>query len=120
MEVYWQLDGVAMVGTVVRPDGDGPFLSIVMVAGSGPTDRDWCSPLLPGANGIASLFTEAFADAGYASIHDDTRASGLPTMENVPKLSMQSHLDELTATVQTLTALDWVGAATIVGLGNSE
>ncbi|WP_345764012.1 alpha/beta hydrolase family protein [Diaminobutyricibacter sp. McL0608] len=124
VDVSWELDGIRMEGTVVRPDGDGPFPAVVLVAGSGPTDRDWCSPMLPGSNGSGRLFAEAFADAGMASIRYDKRASGPHVMENVPKLigklSMQSHLDELVAAVTALTEQDFVDASRIVGLGNSE
>ena len=110
LDVSWQLDGILMEGTVVRPDGDGPFPAVVLVAGSGPTDRDWCSPLLPGSNGSGRLFADALAGAGIASIRYDKRASGPHAMENVMKLigtmSMQSHLDELVAAVQVLAGLD--------------
>ena len=113
-----------MEGTVVRPDGDGPFPAVVFVAGSGPTDRDWCSPLLPGANGSGRLLAEAFALAGIASLRYDKRASGPHVMENLPKLtgtmSMRSHLDELVAAVLALVAQDFVDASRIAGLGNSE
>lgn len=123
-DVSWQLDGITMEGTLVQPDGDGQFPAVVLVAGSGPTDRDWCSPLLPGRNGSARLFAEAFADAGIASVRYDKRASGPHAMENLPgligKISMQSHLDELVAAVQQLAAQDFVDASRIVGLGNSE
>ena len=123
-EVSWQLDGITMYGTIARPDGDGPFPAVVLVAGSGPTDRDWCSPLLPGANGSGRLFAEAFADAGIASLRYDKRASGPHAVQNVTKLigrmSMRSHLDELVAAVGVLAAQDFVDAFRIVGLGNSE
>lgn len=124
VEVSWQLDGITMGGTVVRPDGEGRFPAVVLVAGSGPTDRDWCSPLLPGSNGSGRLFAEAFALAGIASLRYDKRASGPHVMENVTKLvgklSMQSHLDELVAAVQVLSRLDFVDSSRIIGLGNSE
>ena len=120
----WELDGITMEGTVVRPDGGGNFPAVVLVAGSGPTDRDWCSPLLPGSNGSGRLFAEAFAAAGIASLRYDKRVSGPHAMDHVPKfigsLSMQSHLDELAAGVGVLTGLDFVDASRIVGLGNSE
>lgn len=123
-EVSWELDGIAMHGTFVRPDGAGPFPAVVLVAGSGPTDRDWCSPLLPGSNGSARLLADAFAAAGIASLRYDKRASGPHAAENVPKLigklSMQSHLDELAAAVDVLAAQDHVDPSRIVGLGNSE
>ncbi|MGA7204126.1 MAG: alpha/beta fold hydrolase [Specibacter sp.] len=124
IDVSWQLDDITMAGTIVRPDGDGPFPAVVMVAGSGPTDRDWCSPMLPGSNGSARLFAEAFAHAGIASLRYDKRASGPHAMDNVMKLfgkvSMQSHLDELVAAVQALAGQDFVDPTKIVGLGNSE
>jgi dienelactone hydrolase len=124
VDVSWQLDGITMEGTVIRPDGEGSFPAVVLVAGSGPTDRDWCSPLLPGTNGSGRLFAEAFACAGIASLRYDKRASGPHAMENLPKLigkmSMQSHLDELVAAVHVLSELDFVDSGKIVGLGNSE
>ncbi|WP_288025399.1 alpha/beta fold hydrolase, partial [Arthrobacter sp.] len=123
-DVSWELDGTTMEGTVVRPDGEGTFPAVVLVAGSGPTDRDWCSPLLPGSNGSGRLFAEALAGAGIASLRYDKRASGPHVMDNVSKLigslSMQSHLDELTAAVRVLSGLDVVDTSRIVGFGNSE
>ncbi|WP_026554556.1 alpha/beta hydrolase [Arthrobacter sp. 35W] len=124
IDVSWDLDGITMEGTVVRPDGDGPFPAVVLVAGSGPTDRDWCSPLLPGTNGSGRLFAEDFARSGIASLRYDKRASGPHAMENFPKfigkMSMRSHLEELVAAVQMLAGLDFVDPSRIVGLGNSE
>jgi len=127
IEVSWVLDDIAMSGTVVRPDGGsgaGPFPAVVMVAGSGPTDRDWCSPLLPGANGSGKLLAEALADAGIASLRYDKRASGPHAVENATKLmgrmSMASHLDELVAATDCLAGQSFVDAKRIVGLGNSE
>ena len=123
-EVSWQLDGITMEGTLLRPEGEGPFPGVVLVAGSGPTDRDWCSPMLPGSNGSGRLFAEALAGAGIASLRYDKRASGPHAMENVPKLigklSMQSHLDELVSAVQVLAGQDFVDPARIAGFGNSE
>lgn len=123
-EVSWQLDGITMYGTVVRPEGDGRFPAVVLVAGSGPTDRDWCSPLLPGSNGSGRLLAEALAEAGIASLRYDKRASGPHVAENIErligKLSMRSHLDELVAAVGVLAAQDFADPSRIVGLGNSE
>ncbi len=64
LEVNWPMGETTVYGTVVKPSGPGPFPAVVMVAGSGPTDRDWNSPLLPGTNGSARLLAEALAQAG--------------------------------------------------------
>lgn len=123
-EMTWQLDEITMHGTFIRPGGEGRYPAVVLVAGSGPTDRDWCSPLLPGANGSARLLAAAFAEAGIASLRYDKRASGPYAAENLPRmighLSMASHLDELAAAVAALTRDSCVDASRIVGLGNSE
>jgi len=123
-EIKWHLDGIEMAGTVTYPEGDGIFPAIIFVAGSGPTDRDWCSPLLPGSNGSARLLAEAFAEAGIASLRYDKRVSGPNGMANAQKLfgklSMQSHLDELVAAIRALSVLEFVDPTRIVGFGNSE
>src|SRR5215831_7897922 len=122
-EVTWQLGETSVYGTA-WPVGPGPFPAIVMVAGSGPTDRDWNSPLLPGSNGSARLIAEALAAAGIASLRYDKRASGPHVRENMQtltgKMSMQSHVDELTGAVQALAGQAFVRDEKIFGLGNSE
>ena len=123
-EISWPLDATTIDGTVVRPSGAGPFPAVVMVAGSGPTDRDWNSPLLPGPNGSARLLAEALAQAGIASLRYDKRASGPRARENmqvlVGKMSMQSHLDELVSAVRTLASQPYVRDDRIFALANSE
>ncbi|MCL2482084.1 MAG: alpha/beta hydrolase [Propionibacteriaceae bacterium] len=123
-EVSWQLDGITMEGTVTGPDSGGPVPGVVLVAGSGPTDRNWCSPLLAGANGAGQQFAEAFAAAGIASMRYDKRASGPHVMDNVPtlmgKISMRSHLEELAGAVHAFVGTGLVDPSRIIGLGNSE
>lgn len=123
-EVTWQLGGTSVYGTLVRPVGPGPFPAVVMVAGSGPTDRDWNSPLLPGSNGSAHLLAEALAQAGVASLRYDKRVSGPHARENVPlligKLSMQSHVDEFAGAVRTVASQEYVRSDRIFALANSE
>src|SRR3712207_8583889 len=52
--VSWMLDGITIDATLTRPRGESPFTAVVIVAGSGPTDRNWNTPLLPGSNGSRS------------------------------------------------------------------
>ncbi len=124
LEVNWQLDSTTMYGTMVRPSGPGPFPAVVMVAGSGPTDRDWNSPLLPGTNGSARLLAEALARAGIASLRYDKRASGPHARENISlligKLSMQSHVEELAGAVRTMASQAYTRSDRIFALANSE
>lgn len=124
LEVSWPLGPTTVYGTVVMPEGAGPFPGVVLVAGSGPTDRDWNSPLLPGVNGSARLLAEALGRAGFASLRYDKRASGPHVRETIPLLigaiTMQSHLDELAGALRTLTGQPRIRRERIFALGNSE
>ena len=123
-EVQWSMGSTTVYGTMVKPAGSGPFPAVVMAAGSGPTDRDWNSPLLPGHNGSARLLAEALADAGITSLRYDKRASGPHAMDNMRvlagSLSMQSHREEFTGAVHLLASMPDIRVGEIFGLGNSE
>ena len=79
-----------------------------MLAGSGPTDRNWCSPLLPGSNGTAKILAEALARRGYVTLRYDKLGSGPHVRENLPKFAgkvgMKTFKEELAGGVETLVA----------------
>jgi hypothetical protein len=124
LEVSWPLGPTTIYATVVKPDGAGQFPGVVLVAGSGPTDRDWNSPLLPGVNGSGRLLAEALGRAGFASLRYDKRASGPHVRETIPFLigaiTMQSHVDELGGAVRILSEQQGVRHDRIFACGNSE
>ena len=124
---YLPLGSTTVYGTLARPSGSsrsGPFPAVVMVAGSGPTDRDWNSPLLPGTHGSARLLAETLAQAGIASLRYDKRATGPHMGENMPtligKMSMQSHLDEPAGAVHTLAGQADIRKDKIFSLANVD
>jgi pimeloyl-ACP methyl ester carboxylesterase len=124
VQVAWALDSTTLYGTLLRPSRPGPAPAVVLVAGSGPTDRDWNSPLLPGTNGSARLIAESLETAGFASLRYDKRASGPHAQENmrflIGKLDMQSHVDEFAGAVRTLASDEFVRTDRIFALANSE
>ena len=123
-EVSWRMGATTVTGTLLKPDGSGPFPGVVTVAGSGPTDRDWNSPLLPGTNGSARLIAEALERSGFASLRYDKRVTGPHARENMQvlmgKVSMQSHVDELAAAVEMLAKHVYIRRDRIFALANSE
>jgi alpha-beta hydrolase superfamily lysophospholipase len=123
-EVAWDVDGISVRGTLTRPAGMGPHPGIVFVAGSGPTDRDWCSPLLSGTNCSGRLMAEALTHEGFMTLRYDKQASGPHAQENarrlVGRISMQSHLDELIGAVDTLRSDGDVDPARLFVLTSSE
>jgi len=123
-EVSWSVDDIDVHATLTIPTGAGPFPALIMVAGSGPTDRNWNSPLIPGANGSAALLAQALGKQGFVTLRYDKRASGPHARENVARLtgriSMQGHQDELTGGKRFLAERNDVDANRIFILGNSE
>ena len=123
-EVNWKVDGIPVYGTITCPKDEVTHSAIVFVAGSGPTDRDWCSPLLPGKNGSGKLLAETLASQGFLTLRYDKRASGPHVQENIPKMigkiSMQSHLEELSGAVETLISKKYANENNIFVLTNSE
>ncbi len=123
-EVEWLVDDIPVFGTLTRPKTEKPHSAVVFVAGSGPTDRDWCSPLLPGKNGSAKLLAAELAAKGMITLRYDKRASGPHVRENIPKMigkiSMQSHVDELSGAVKTLLAEGLTDPRNLFVLTNSE
>ena len=64
----------ALHGTLLLPaNASGPVPVALLIAGSGPTDRDGNSPLLPGKNNSLKLVAEALAQRGVASVRYDKR-----------------------------------------------
>ncbi len=123
-EVSWELDGARIEATLVRPAGAGPFPGVVFVAGSGPTDRNWNSPILPGTNGSAALLAGVLAAAGFASLRYDKRASGPRAQQNVAamagRVSMEGHRKELAGAIAQLAREPGIRSDRLFIVGNSE
>ncbi|MDD8014459.1 MAG: alpha/beta fold hydrolase [Acidobacteriota bacterium] len=123
-EVSWKMGDTLVAATITRPDDEAIHPAVVFVAGSGPTDRDWVSPLLYGKNGSARLLAEEFAKAGYVTIRYDKRIAGPNAQNNLPlmmgKISMEGHVDELAGAVDALIARPDVNPDKIFVLANSE
>ncbi len=108
------------------PERDGAVPCVVFFAGSGPTDRDWRSPLLPGTNGSGAQLALALQARGVGSIRFDKVGSGA----NMPKsaapddlkmldvLSLAHYVDEAEAAFDELAGRD--GPGKIFLLGHSE
>ncbi|GEM47490.1 alpha/beta hydrolase family protein [Deinococcus cellulosilyticus] len=67
--------GFDLKGTLQLPEGTGPFPVALIIAGSGPTDRDGNNPLA-GKNNSLKLLAEGLAQNGIASLRYDKRGIG--------------------------------------------
>ena len=71
-DVVFGSDGITLAGTLIVPDGSGPFPAAVLVSGSGPQDRD---ESLLGHKPFLVL-ADALARNGIATLRYDDRGVG--------------------------------------------
>jgi pimeloyl-ACP methyl ester carboxylesterase len=123
-EVAWNVQGITVYGTITAPKDKAAHSAVIFIAGSGPTDRNWCSPLIPGTNGSARLLAEALAGQGFITLRYDKLGSGPHVMEDLPKLigkvSMKYYIDELTGAIETIFAEKNFNKGNLFVLANSE
>lgn len=118
-DLTFEAAGIVIHGTLTRPAGDGPFPGVVVAAGSGPTDRDWKSPMLPGDNGSGELLGAALAERGIALLRYDKRGTGATGMPPAP-VKWGDYVAELDAGVAALAAKGFIDPAKLYVAGHSE
>lgn len=105
-----------LYGTLTMPEGDAPVPAVLIIAGSGPTDRDGNSKL-----GIRAapykLLAEALAAEGIASLRFDKRGVGesAPAMTAEADVRFETYIDDAVAWTQFLAAQKRVKCVVIVG-----
>ncbi|MDQ3369418.1 MAG: lysophospholipase [Myxococcota bacterium] len=109
-------------GTLVRPIATtgGPWPAIVLLAGSGPTDRDWRNPALPGTNGSGKLLAEELARRGAVVVRFDKSGSGKNAGPPVAEWTLDTYREEALAAIAVLSARPDVRADRVFVAGHSE
>lgn len=97
-----QVEGGMMSGQLEIPDGQGPFPLMVIIAGSGPTDRNGNSIALPGKNNSLKMLAEDLAKEGVATIRYDKRGVGknMSLAGKEEDLRFDHYIDDAAAWVQ--------------------
>lgn len=104
-------------GTLLRPAGHGPHPVALLIAGSGPTDRDGNSAALPGQNNSLKLLAEGLAERGIASLRYDKRgiAESAPAAPNEADLRFEHYAEDAAAWVQQLRDDERFTSVTVIG-----
>ncbi|WHY57527.1 alpha/beta hydrolase family protein [Peribacillus simplex] len=89
-------------GLLVTPKNEGPFPVMIIIAGSGPTDKDGNTIANPGKNNSLKMLAESLAEKGIASIRYDKRGIG-DNMQLAGKekdLRFEQYIDDAAAWAQ--------------------
>jgi pimeloyl-ACP methyl ester carboxylesterase len=109
-----------LYGTLLMPEGVQPVPAVLLLAGSGPTDRDGNSTM-PGVKpATLKLIADGLAAHGIASLRTDKRgiAKSAAAMTSEADLRFDTYVDDAIAWAKFLKAQSRVGCLFI--LGHSE
>ena len=104
-------------GTLLRPSAPARGPVVLLISGSGPTDRNGNSPLLPGANNSLKLLAEGLAAKGIASLRYDKRGIAASQAGAPPErdLRFETYIDDASAWITQLRADPRFTAVVVVG-----
>lgn len=116
-DVQLETPSGTVYGTLLLPGGAGPFPVAVLIAGSGPTDRDGNTTLIPGANNSLRLLAEGLAADGIASLRYDKRgiAASAAAGPNEADLRFDMYVEDAAAWVDEVRDDDRFSTVTIIG-----
>lgn len=93
-----------LAGSLMMPEGAAKGPVVLLIAGSGPTDRDGNSAGLPGANNSLLMVARGLADAGIASLRYDKRgiAASRAAATNEENMRFEQLIDDAAGWVKML------------------
>lgn len=107
-------------GTVVYPKTAGRWTGILLLAGSGPTDRDWNSTLIPTKNGSGALLATELAKHGAVVVRFDKAGSGENAGPPLADWTLDTYRDEAQSALVYLRERRDVRAERVFVVGHSE
>ncbi len=104
-------------GTIELPARAFPVPVVLIIAGSGPTDRNGNSPALPGSNNSLKYVAAGLAERGIASLRYDKRgiAASAKAAGAEQDLRFTNYIDDAKAWVEKLRADPRFSTITIAG-----
>jgi pimeloyl-ACP methyl ester carboxylesterase len=105
-----------LYGTLLLPEKT-PAPVALIIAGSGPTDRNGNSPLIPGQNNSLRYLAEGLAQKGIASLRFDKRgiAESMKAATSENELRFTTYVDDAAAWISKLRADQRFTSITVIG-----
>jgi len=107
----------ALEGSFLCPTTPAPWPAVLLIAGSGPTDRNGNSAGLPGGNNSLKHLAEALAQRGIASVRYDKRGIGgsRATLTSEAELRFDMLADDAAAWVRRMHLDPRLSTITVAG-----
>jgi len=108
---------LTLSGSLRLPAAQGRVPVVLIIAGSGPTDRDGNSRMLPGNNNAYRLLAEALAARGIASVRYDKRAIGKSVAAGIREtdLRFDTYVDDAMAWIAKLRSDPRFSTVSVIG-----
>lgn len=125
-EITFSSGDVTLHGSVRVPVSiKGPVPGVLLLAGSGPTDRNGDSALLPGSIGTLRHLADVLEDNGFASLRYDKLGSGVTglgpySVDDVAGLGFSTFIDAAKDGLDFLRSQRGVDADRLYVVGHSE
>ena len=98
-DVSIEVNGYKLNGTLLVPLSNKPIDVVLIIAGSGPTDRNGNSTILPGKNNSLKMLADTLYNNGIASLRYDKRGAGANEIINESNLTFDMFVND---------AVEWV------------
>lgn len=98
-----EVEGGSMTALILTPEGEGPFPAMLLLSGSGPTDKNGNSLITVGKNNSLKMVAEALAEEGIATIRYDKRGVGdnIGLMAKEEELRFEDYIKDASAWIAT-------------------
>ncbi|MCC5921641.1 MAG: alpha/beta hydrolase [Cyclobacteriaceae bacterium] len=109
------VEGGELKGTLTLPEDKAPYPVVLLISGSGPTDRDGNNPFMK--NNSLKMLAEGLAEEGIASLRYDKRgiATGEALVKNEQDLRFNHYVDDASAAIKSLKEDKRFSSITVIG-----
>jgi uncharacterized protein len=104
-------------GSLLRPEGAGPYPLALLLSGSGPTDRNGNSSAVAGRNDSLKLLSSGLADRGVATVRFDKRGVGesAGALEREEVLRFETYVEDVVGWLTRLVGDARFSSVSVVG-----